>query len=168
MAVVTNTFDSQGGFSVGTTTVLTDNRDLRNINSLSLQNNNYTDATKNDYILRGLNSGFLTIDGVNLLFLPNNSVNFITSTTVGTNINDSSSYYSIKYESTVTVDSLGDVISRSRLKTTISEKIPFGQVWNVLEYDSGSANQFSLSTTVSGTTDTIKWISYVQVVNVLL
>ena len=168
MAIFTNPLDSQGGFSVGTTTVLTDTRDLKNINSLSIQNNNYNDASKNDYILRGLNSGFLTVDGINLLTLPSNSINFITSTTVGIDTVDSSSYYSIKYDSTVTVDSSGDVLSRSRLKTTISEQIPFGQSWIVLEYDSGSPNQFSLSTSVSGTTNTVKWISHIQVINILL
>jgi len=57
MALTNNPLDSGHGFSVGYTPVISAERDLKNINSLSIQNTNYTDAVKNDYIVRGVNTG---------------------------------------------------------------------------------------------------------------
>lgn len=167
MAQTNNPLDSGYGFSVGYTPVISANRDLRNINSLSVQNSNFTDGVKNDYIIKGINSGFMSLDGSNLIDLPSNSVNFINSKIVGINT-DGSAYYSVKFETTVTVSASGDVVSRSNIKSIISDNVPNDQTWSVNEYDAGSANKYSYATTRSGAADNVKWIGYIQVISVSL
>lgn len=167
MAQTNNPLDSGHGFSVGYTSVISQNRDLQNINSLSVQNSNFPDGIKRDYIVKGLNSGFMTLDGSNLIDLPSNTVNFINSKIVGINT-DASAYYSVKFETTVTVSAVGDVISRSNIKSVISDNVPNDQIWAVTEYDAGSANKYSYATSRSGAADNVKWIGYIQVISVSL
>lgn len=167
MAIINNPLDSAFGFSVNDVNVLNSTRDLQNINSVSIQNSNFSDIVKKDYILRGLDSGFLTLDGTNVLSLSSNSINFVDSKIIGINT-DGSGYYSVKFESTITVSSVGDVIGRSLIKTIISDQVPSGQSWTVNEYDSGLANQYSFSTNRSGTPDTVKWTAHIQVISTSL
>lgn len=167
MALTNNPLDSGHGFSVGYTPVISADRDLKNINSLSIQNTNYTDAIKNDYIVRGVNTGFMTLDGSNLIDLPNNTINFINSKIIGINTSGSA-YYSVKFETIVTVDGTGDVISRSNIKSIISDNVPADQTWAVEEYDGGANNKYSYATTRSGAADNAKWIGYIQVITCTL
>jgi hypothetical protein len=167
MAITNNPFDSAFGFSIDNSVVLSNNKDLQNINSISVQNSNYTDAIKKDYILKGIDTSFLTTDGANLLSLSSDTINFIDSRIVGVNL-DGSGYYSVKFETTLTVSSIGDVVKRSEIKTIISDQVPSGQIWTVSEYDSGLANQYTFSTSRTGDPDTVKWIAYIQIISVSL
>jgi hypothetical protein len=167
MALINNPLDSSFGFSVNDVNVLNSTRDLQNINSVSIQNSNFSDIVKKDYILRGIDSGFLTLDGLTILSLPSNSINFVDSKIIGINT-DGSGYYSVKFESTITVSSVGDVIGRSLIKSIISDQVPSGQSWQVSEYDAGISNQYSFSTSRSGTPDSVKWTGYIQVISTSL
>ena len=53
MAITKKTYNSVGGFAVNETTVINELRDIKNINTLEIQNSNFIDASKKDYILKG-------------------------------------------------------------------------------------------------------------------
>jgi len=165
MATTIKTFNSEGGFGVNQVTLVTDKLDIQNVNTFNLKNSNYTDASRTDYILRGLNTSVLTLDGTFPIILASNTINFITGYIVAVNPTGAG-HYSVKIESAVTCSSSGDVQVLSELFTTIKDSIPSLETWTVSSYDSGSPNQFSYTTTRGGTTDTIKWIANTQVVTV--
>lgn len=165
MATTIKTFNSEGGFGVNQVTLVTDKLDIQNVNTFNLKNSNYTDASRTEYILKGLNTSVLTLDGTFPINLPSNTINFITGYIVAVNPTGVG-HYSVKIESAVTCSSSGDVQVLSEIFTTIKDSIPTAQTWTVSSYDSGSANQFSYTTTRGGTTDTIKWIANTQVVSV--
>lgn len=166
MATSIKTFNSEGGFGVNQITLIDEDLNLLNVNTLQVKNTNYSDLNKTDYILKGLNSSILTLDGLTSISLVSNTINFITTNIVAVN-SDGTGHYSIKIESHVTCDSIGNVSVLSELTTILKDSIPAGQTWSVLSYDSGSSNQFSYTTSRGGTTDTIKWMAYVQVSSVL-
>lgn len=165
MATTIKTFNSEGGFGVNQVALITDKLDIQNVNSFNLKNSNYSDASRTDYILRGLNTAVLTLDGTFPIVLASNTINFVTGYIVAVN-SDGSGHYSAKIESAVTCSASGDVQVLSEIFTTIKDSVPTEQTWGVVSYDSGSANQFSYSTTRSGTTETIKWIANTQVVSI--
>jgi len=163
MATTIKTFNSEGGFGVNQVTLVTDKLDIQNVNTFNLKNSNFSDAYRYDYILRGVNTTILTLDGTFPISLASNTINFITGYIVAVNPNGSG-HYSVKIESAVTCSSSGDVQVLSEIFTTIKDSVPTNQTWSVTSYDAGTANQFSYSTARGGTTDTIKWIANVQVV----
>lgn len=165
MATTIKTFNSEGGFGVNQTTLVTDTLDLTNVNTFELKNSNYSDVSRKDYILKGLNTSILTLDNIALITLSSSTVNFITSQILGVNP-DGSGLYSLKFDSTVTCDDSGDVTVLSELKTIIKDSVPVGQTWTASSYDSGSSNAFSYSVTRGGTSDVIKWIASVSIVSV--
>ena len=159
-------YDSVGGFSVNKDTVITETKDAVNLNTLQVKNRFFGDANKTNYILRGLNSGILSINNVQTqLFLNSSTINFVTAHIVGVN-NTGGGSYSVKIESVVTCSSAGDVAVLSSLTTIIKDSIPVGETWTVLPYDSGAQNRFSYITTRSGTFDTIKWVASVEIISV--
>lgn len=167
MAVTKKTYNSVGGFSVNETTVINELRDIKNINTLEIQNANFIDASKKDYILKGSNTAVLSLDNSNsLIFLPSNTVNFITGHVVGVNASGGG-HLSLKIESAVTCSSSGDVQVLSELITTIKDSVPSGETWSVTSYDSGAANRFSYSAVRGGTIVSIKWIAHVEIMSVL-
>jgi hypothetical protein len=166
MATSIKTFNSEGGFGVNQKTIIDEDFNLINANTIEVKNSNYNDLNKTDYILKGLNSTVLTLDGLQPITLQSNTINFITANIIAVNsIGDG--HYSEKIESHVTCNSSGDVQVLSELTTIIKDSIPTGQTWTILSYDSGTANQFSYVSSRGGTTDTIKWMAYVQVSSAL-
>ena len=167
MAITKKTYNSVGGFAVNETTVINELRDIKNINTLEIQNSNYIDASKKDYILKGSNTAVLALDNSNTLInLPSNTINFITGHIIAVNASGGG-HLSVKIESTATCGSSGDVQVLSELITTIKDSVPSGETWTVNSYDSGAANKFSYSAVRGGTIVAIKWIAYVEVVSVL-
>lgn len=166
MATTIKTFNSEGGFGINQTTLVTNNLDVQNVNTFTLKNSNYSDANKKDYILRGLNTTVLTLDGTIPITLTSGTVNFITGYILAVN-SDGTGLYSVKIESTVSCSAAGAVSSLSELVTVIKDSIPSGQTWTVASYTSGQSHQFSYSTVRGGTTGVIKWIANVQVVSVV-
>lgn len=167
MATNLKEFDSVGGFSVDKTTIVNDTKDIKNVNSLEIKNSNYTDSSRTQYILRGLNTSILSLnDTGSQIILPNSTINFITAHIIGVN-STGGGHYSVKIESNVTCNSVGDVQELSSMNTIIKDSIPENQSWLVSTFDGGAANRFSYSVTRAGTTDTIKWIATVDVISIL-
>jgi len=165
MATTIKSVNSEGGFGVNQTKLVTETLDLTNINSFELKNSNFSDVNKKEYILRGLNTAVLTLDGINPITLDSNTINFITGHITAVNPSGNG-VYSTKIESVVKCDGSGDVSTLSDLTTIIRDAVPDDQTWSVSTYDTGTANVFSYSTVRSGTTLTIKWIAQVSIVSV--
>jgi hypothetical protein len=166
MASNLKTLDSVGGFSVGNTELINNNKDIKNANSLEVKNSFYQDSSTSYYILRGLNTSILSLDDVgSQIFLPSNTLNFITANVIAVN-DTGGGHLSSKIESSVSVSSTGSVLELSSMTTIIKDSIPEGQTWTIEPFDTGSANRYSYSTVRAGTTTTIKWIVYVKVVSI--
>jgi len=167
MAVDTKTFNSEGGFGVKQTTIISDNYDLQNVNSLELQNVNYTDIKKSEFILKALNTAILSKSATQneYIQLENNTINFITANIIAVGQNGTG-IYSIKIETSVKCNSSGDVSSLSSLTTVIRDDVPIGQSWTVSNYDTGNAGEFSFSVVANGATGVVKWICHIQNVSV--
>lgn len=160
-------FDSVGGFSIDNTTVINSTKDLKNVNSIELKNSNYLDSSRTQYILRGVNTAILSLDDSGTqIILPNNTINFITAHIIGVN-STGGGHYSVKIESNVTCNGVGDVQELSSMNTIIKDSIPESQSWSVSSFDGGAANRFSYSVTRAGTTNTIKWVATVDVISIL-
>lgn len=168
MAEQLKSFDSLGGFSVANTTLITDKKNLTNVNTLQVKNSVFGDATSTSYILRGSTTAVLALDNTGTqITLPSNTINFITAHVVGVN-NTGAGHLSEKIESVVSVASNGAVQELSNLITIIKDSIPAGEVWTAELFDTGSANRFSYSVSKSGGApgQTVKWLAYVQVVSI--
>jgi hypothetical protein len=167
MPVDTKTFNSEGGFGVKQTTIISDNYDLQNVNSFELKNVNYTDTKKSDFILKALNTAILSKSSTqnSYIQLENNTVNFITANIIAVGQNGIG-IYSTKIETTVKCASNGDVSTLASLNTIIRDDVPLGQTWSVENYDTGNAGEFSFSVEANGATGVVKWISNIQVVSV--
>lgn len=167
MTVSTKTFNSEGGFGVKQTTIITDEFNIRNVNSFELKNVDYSDIKKTDVILKGTNTAILSSksNSNTYLILPNNTINFITANIVGVGPL-LVGVYSVKIETTVQCSTTGDVSTLSTQRSVNRDDVPAGQSWSIVNYDSGNINQFSFSATASGATGVVKWICYAQVISV--
>ena len=163
MATNLKQFDSLGGFSVNETTVVDENKNIKDANTLELKNRFYSDSTITHYILRGSNTATLQLDDVGTnITLDNSTINFITGNFLG--VNPAGVVYSGKIESTVLCNALGNVSTLSSLETIIKEDIPASENWDIIPFT--ATNRFSYATTRSGTTQLIKWIVSTQVVSI--
>jgi hypothetical protein len=166
MAVNLKTFDSVGGFSVGNTTLVNEERNVKNVNSLEVKNSFYQDSNVTHYILRGVNTSILSTDDVtSSIILPNNTINFVEASIIAINDNGSATI-NTKLESAIQVSINGTVSDLGSMTTTIKDSIPLGQSWTIEPFVGGAANRYSYSTTRSGTTRTVKWVAYVKVVSI--
>ena len=160
------TLDSVGGFSVDNTDIITELKDVKNVNSLEIKNSLHNDSFASHYILRGINTSILSLNEQgDQIILPSNTINFITAHLIGVNDNGGGNY-SLKIESCVTVGSVGNVQELSSLTTIIKDSIPTGQNWSAGPFVTGSANRYSYSVVRAGTTSQIKWLAYVQVISI--
>lgn len=163
MATQIEKFDSKGGFSVGKTIVVDDLRNAKDINTLELKNSNFTDSNTTRYILRGLNTSTLDLDGLGTKIpIANSTLNFITGNIIA--VNDAGTVYATKFETAVSCDGSGNVNVMSSFQTVIKDDIPSGETWNIVP--TGGTNNFSYNTTRAGTTSTIKWVSSTEVVSI--
>ena len=159
-------FDSKHGFSIDQTTVIDNDRNAKDFNSLEIKNRNYDDSFAQYYILRGLNTSILALDDTGTqIILPGNSVSLITATILAVNETGTAVYHATLESSAQTnIGGLSTVLSS--MTTVIKDSIPTGQTWNIVPFVGGGSNRFSYSTTRAGTTLGIKWIVYVKVVNI--
>ena len=159
------TLDSLGGFSVGNTTLVSEKKDVKNVNSLEVKNSFYQDSSTSYYILRGSNTSTLSLDDVgSQIILPSNTINFITANAVAVD-DTGGGHLVLKIESAVTVNSVGVVQELSSMITTIKDNVPATQTWSLEPFDTGSANRYSYSTSRSGVSS-VKWIVYTEVVTI--
>lgn len=165
MANILKPFDSVGGFSVDKNVLVDSDKNIISANTLEIQNKNFSDAYKKNYILRGTNTSVMALDNVNTqIRLESNTVNFITSYVVGVNDSGTANYF-IKFESAVQCNSVGFVSLLSSMKTIIKDTIPIEETWGINEFISNT-NSFSYSVLRSGTIATIKWIASTEVVSI--
>jgi|TARA_B100000085_G_C18466981_1_gene481392 hypothetical protein len=163
MATQIEKFDSKGGFSVGKTIVVDELRNAKDINTLELKNSNFTDSNTTRYILRGLNTSTLDLDGLGTKIpIANSTLNFITGNIIA--VNDAGTVYATKFETAVSCDGSGNVNVMSSFQTVIKDDIPSGETWNIVP--TGGTNNFSYNTTRAGTTSTIKWVSSTEVISI--
>jgi len=167
MPVNTKTFNSEGGFGVKQTTIISDNYELKNVNSFELQNVNYTDIKKSEFILRALNTAILSKSSTenSYLILPSNTINFITANVVAVG-QGGTGVYSVKLETTVKCASNGDVSTLGSLTTVVRDDVPLNQTWSIVNYDQGNSNEFSFDVQANGATGVVKWIAHTQIVSV--
>lgn len=163
-------FNSAGGFGVEDKTIISETFDLKNVNSFEVKNFNHDNCKRVDYLLKNFTNQStpnsvlsLSASSVSPIILPSGSVNFLTAHALAIN-SDLSGHYSLKIENTVLVDNFGDVTSLSSLRTILKDSIPQGDTWTITPYDTGGSNQFSYNVSQSST-DSIIWVSHVQVVS---
>jgi hypothetical protein len=166
MAVNLKTFDSVGGFSVDNTTLVNENKDIKNVNTLEVKNSFYQDSSVTHYILRGVNTAILATDDItSSIVLPSNTINFVEASIIAINDNGSATL-NTKLESAIEVSLSGVVTDLGTMTTTIKDSIPTGQSWTIAPFTGGAVNRYSYTTTRSGTTRTVKWVAYVKVVSI--
>ena len=163
MATELEKFDSTGGFSIDKTTVVDELRNGKDFNSLEIKNSNFTDSSTTNYILRGLNTSTLDLDGLGTKIpIENNTLNFVTGNIIA--VNDSGTVYAVKFETAVSCDGAGNVNIMSSFQTVIKDDIPSGETWSI--EPTGGTNVFSYNTVRAGTTATIKWVSSTEIISI--
>ena len=156
-------FDSLAGFSVDQVSVVDENRNAKDLNTLEVKNKFYSDSKNTTYILRGANTATLALDDVGTAIpIENSTVNFITGHFLASN--PSGVVYSGKIESSVTCDGNGAVSILSSMLTIIKHDVPVGESWDIDTFS--SANRFSYNEIRTGTTQVIKWVVSTQVVSI--
>ena len=79
-------FESPGGYSVEETIHIDALHNAKAFNSLEVKNQFFSDSTKTNYILRGVNTSTLQLDDVGTsIVIDNNTMNFITGHFIGVN-----------------------------------------------------------------------------------
>lgn len=163
MAVTKEQLDSNGGFSIGQTTIFDSERNAKDFNTLHIANSHYTDSSSTRYILRGLNTAVLSLDTTaGQIVITSNTCNFITGHIIC--VNPIGTVYSAKMETALFCDNLGNTSVLSTMTTVIKDDIPTGQTWDIQPL--GSTNRFSYSTTRAGTTATLKWAAVTEVISI--
>tara|TARA_Y100000004_G_scaffold196534_1_gene266820 strand:- start:804 stop:1328 length:525 start_codon:yes stop_codon:yes gene_type:complete len=172
MALNTDIFRSEGGFGVGSKTIVSDEFDIKNANSLEVKNSQFQNCSRTDFVLKTVTNAATPTKilsklsaSVSPIVLPNGSVNFITSHVVGTNTNGSG-YYAVKFENIVAVDAIGGVDTVGSLVTVVKDSIPSGEGWSVTVYDSGNAGEFSFTANQGVAPGDITWAAHSQVITV--
>jgi len=163
MATNLKEFDSLGGFSIGQVSVIDEDRNAKDLNTLEIKNRFYGDSKITNYVLRGLNTATLQLDDVGTAIpLQNSTVNFITGHFLA--VNPAGTVYTGKIESSVFCNSNGSVTVQSSMLTIIKHDVPTGESWDIDTFS--STNRFSYNVIRTGTTETIKWVVSTQVVSI--
>lgn len=163
MATTIEKFDSAGGFSVEKVIHIDELHNAKEFNTLELKNSSYTDSRTTNYILRGLNTSTLDLDGLGTQIpILSNTINFITAHIIA--VNAAGTVYATKFESSVFCNSTGNASVQSTFQTVIKDDVPTGETWSIGPV--AGLNTFSYSTTRAGTTSTIKWIAKTEVVSI--
>jgi len=166
MASTLKNFDTTGGLSVDTVTVVDELKNFKNVNSLEIKNSEFSNARTTNYVLTGQDTSILSIDNINgTISLRGGSLNFINTHVAAVNATGVG-VLTLKLESAVSCDASGVVSTLSTMRTIIREGVPTGEGWDIDLYTGGAANRFSYSTTKSGVGQVVKWFAFVQVVSI--
>jgi hypothetical protein len=158
--------DSNQGFSVDQKVIVDELRNAKDLNSLEIKNRNYEESYTSYNILRGSNTAILSTDLVgSQIILPDNTISFITGKIVAAN-EIGNAFYNAKIESCVNTDNVGASTVQGSMITVIKDSIPGGQTWDIEPFVGGGNNKFSYSTTRAGTTLSIRWLVYTEVINI--
>lgn len=160
------TFESLGGLSVDQTSVVDFERNLRNVNTLEVKNNNFNNARTTNYVLTGTDTIILSLNTTaEPITLRQNSLNFVNTYIAAVN-QTGAGFLTIKQESAITCNSTGTVQQLSTMETIVKDSVPSGESWSVVPYTSGAPYRFSYSASKTGVGPIVKWFAYVQVVSV--
>jgi hypothetical protein len=163
MAANLREFDSLGGFSIDQVSIVDENRNAKDLNTLEIKNRFYSDSKTSHYILRGINTATLQLDDVGTTIpLDDSTINFITGHFLA--VNPSGVVYTGKIESSVLCGSAGNTTVQSSMLTIIKHDVPIGESWEIDTFS--AANRFSYNVVRTGTTQTIKWVVSTQVVSI--
>ena len=163
MTVTNKEFDSLGGFSVDQVSVVDENRNAKDLNTLEIKNRFYSDSKTTNYILRGANTATLALDDVGTAIpIENSTLNFITGHFLASN--PSGVVYTGKIESSVVANSVGAITVQSSMLTIIKHDVPSGESWDITPFS--STNRFSYNVIRTGTTQIIKWAVSTQVISI--
>jgi len=163
MATNLKEFDSLGGFSIDQVSVIDEDRNAKDLNTLEIKNSFYSDSKITQYILRGINTATLQLDDVGTTIpLENSTINFITGHFLA--VNPSGVVYTGKIESSVLCGSSGTTTVQSSMLTIIKHDVPTGEAWEIDTFS--ASNRFSYNVVRTGTTETIKWVVSTQVVSI--
>lgn len=166
MASTLKPFDSTGGVSVDTTTIVDDKKNFKNVNSLEIKNSAFSNARTTNYVLTGQDTSILTLDTISgTIVLRPNSLNFINTNIAAVN-STGVGVLSVKLESAIRCDAAGVVSELSTMRTIIRDGVPTGEDWDIDPYVGGSAYRFSYTTSKSGTGAVVKWFASAQVVSI--
>jgi len=158
--------DSNQGFSVDQKVIVDELRNAKDLNSLEIKNRNYQESYTSYNILRGSNTAILSTDLVgSQIILPDNTISFITGKIVAAN-EIGNAFYNAKIESCVNTNNIGTSTVQGSMTTVIKDSIPAGQTWDIVPFIGGGSNKFSYSTTRAGTTLSIRWLVYTEVINI--
>lgn len=158
--------DSNQGFSVDQKVIVDELRNAKDLNSLEIKNRNYQESYTSYNILRGSNTAILSTDLVgSQIILPDNTISFITGKIVAAN-EIGNAFYNAKIESCVNTNNIGASTVQGSMTTVIKDSIPSGQTWDIVPFIGGGSNKFSYSTTRAGTTLSIRWLVYTEVINI--
>jgi hypothetical protein len=158
--------DSNQGFSVDQKVIVDELRNAKDLNSLEIKNRNYEESYTSYNIFRGSNTAILSTDLVgSQIILPDNTISFITGKIVAAN-EIGNAFYNAKIESCVNTDNVGASTVQGSMITVIKDSIPGGQTWDIEPFVGGGNNKFSYSTTRAGTTLSIRWLVYTEVINI--
>lgn len=163
MATNLKEFDSLGGFSVNQFSVIDEDRNAKNLNTLEIKNAFYPDSNITHYVLRGVNTATLQLDSVGTTIpLESSTVNFITGHFLASN--EIGTVYTGKIESSVFCNSNGNVSVQSSMLTIIKVDVPSGESWEIEPFS--ATNRFSYNVVRTGTIQTIKWVVSTQIVSI--
>ena len=166
MASTLKNFDSTGGLSIDTVTVVDELKNFKNVNSLEIKNSAFDQARTTNYVLTGQDTSILAINNIlGTIILRGNSLNFINTHVAAVN-STGVGVLTLKLESAVSCNTSGVVSELSTMRTIIREGVPSGENWNINLYTGGSAFNFSYTTTKAGTGAVVKWFASVQVVSI--
>lgn len=166
MASTLKKFDSTGGVSVDTVTVVDELKNFRNVNSLEIKNASFSNARTTNYVITGQDTSILALDAIQgTIVLRGSSMNFINTYVAAVNATGVG-VYAEKLESAITCNASGVVAELSTMRTIIKDSIPTGEDWEIEPYIGGAAFRFSYSTTKSGVGQVVKWFASVQIVSI--
>lgn len=166
MASTLKNFDSTGGVSVDTITVVDEKKNFKNVNSLEIKNSYFANARTTNYVLTGQDTTVLSLDDTNgTIILRPSSINFINTHIAAVN-STGVGVLTLKLESAVSCDAAGVVTELSTMRTVIRDGVPTSEDWEIEPYTGGSAYRFSYSATKSGIGAVLKWFASVQVVSI--
>lgn len=166
MAINLKNLDSTGGFSIGDSTIVDSDSNIKNVNTLEVRNSHYTDSHSQHFILRGLNTATLSLDtSSTTIFIPSNTISFITANVVAV-AEAGNGVLAMKLETAVSASSGGTLTELSTMETIIRDDVPAAESWSITPFTTGALNRFSYNTVKSGSNIAVKWFVYVQVASI--
>ena len=171
-------FSSIGGFAVGKKEVLNPSFELKNIASIHMTSDDFTDASSDLWITKRTTTPTdtqlrLSLDGstniaTNTPDLGHNSVAFIKGKVFGQETTNNTYILASLIEAVVTVDTNGVPTLQPQYENVIHEHLPGTETWSVtpVAFQIGGGAYFSFDVSTVTTVSTVKWVGIIEVTKV--